>query len=128
MSDCGVCIGGYDTDGMSEFYNVKWPKARKEHHCEDCGKVIAVGETYKRESGKFDGELYDIITCAICSEIRSAFTCSEYDQTGPPTGELWNDIKEQMFPTLTTACFEKLETPAAKAELRRRWMQWKGLA
>lgn len=128
MSDCGVCIGGYDADGMPEFHEVRWPKARKDHRCEDCNEVIPKGIVYQRYSGKFDGEFYDIITCSICSEIRSAFTCSEYDQTGPPPGELWADIAEMMFPRLTTACFEKLETPQAKEFLRTRWMRWKGLA
>ncbi len=127
MSDCGVCIGGYDTDGMPDFSSVRWPKARKEHRCEDCKRLILRGEVYQRYAGKFDGEFYDVVTCRVCVEIREAFTCAEYDQTGPPAGELWSDITEMMFPNLTTACFDKLKTPEAKAELRRRWMQWKGL-
>jgi hypothetical protein len=128
MSDCGVCIGGYDCDGYPEFFNTTWPKARKEHVCEDCNRKILAGQTYHRVSGKYDGEMFDVVTCAICEEIRSAFTCAEYDQTGPPSGELWADIQEQMFPSITTACFDKLRSPEAKAYLRQRWMEWKGLA
>ena len=127
MSDCGVCIGGYDTDGPAEFYETKRPRAKKEHKCEDCGEVIKIGETYRRDSGKFDGDFFDIITCNLCDEIRQAFTCADYDQAGPPPGELWSDIQEMMFPHLTTACFDKLHTPEAKAYLQRRWMVWKGL-
>jgi hypothetical protein len=128
MSDCGVCIGGYDSDGYPEFYNSGRPKARKEHRCEDCRRTIAKGQVYRRDSGKFDGELFSYKTCLICDEIRQAFTCAEYDQVGPPPGDLWSDIQEMMFPNLTTACFDKLSTPKAKAYLRERWIAWKGLA
>ena len=127
MSDCGVCIGGYDCDGTAEFYETKHPKARKEHRCEDCREIIPVGAKYRRDAGKFDGDFFDIVTCLICDEIRSAFTCAEYDQVGPPPGELWSDIAEMMFPNLTTACFDKLSSPEAKAFLQQRWMKWKGL-
>jgi hypothetical protein len=127
MSDCGVCIGGYDCDGYAEIYETRWPKARKEHRCGECARVIPKGEVYQRVSGKFDGEFFDDITCSQCAEIRSAFTCTERDQTGPPAGELWSDIKEMMFPHLTTACFDKLQTPEAKTFLRAQWMRWKGI-
>lgn len=127
MSECGVCIGGYDSDGSCEFYDIRWPKAKKEHRCEDCNRVIAKGENYQRVAGKFDGEFFAVSTCAVCVEIRNAFTCTEYDQVGPPPGELWNDIREQMFPVITTACYDKLQTPEAKAYLRDRWLKWKGL-
>jgi hypothetical protein len=127
MSDCGVCIGGYDCDGYAEFQETRWPKARKEHVCGECERKIIKGETYHRWSGKYDGEFFDDITCAQCAEIRAAFTCAEYDQTGPPQGELWNDIREAMFPRMTTACFDKLQTLEAKTFLRERWMKWKGL-
>ena len=129
MSDCGVCIGGYSCDGYPEFCEIRRPKARKEHQCEDCNQIIAVGRQYQRTSGKFDGEFFDFCTCLICVEIRDAFTCSEYDyQAQSPPGELWSDIEEQMFPTITTACYDELHTPEAKSYLRKRWMTWKGLA
>lgn len=128
MSYCGVCIGGYDSDGPCEFFTEVWPKAKKDHTCEDCNRKIQAGERYQRVSGKYDGEFFDVCTCALCHEIRQAFTCNEFDQVGPPPGELWSDIQEQMFPTITTACYEKLATPEAKAYLRERWMKWKGLA
>lgn len=126
MSDCGVCLSGYDVDGYAEFYEVRTPKARKEHRCEDCNRTIAKGDVYHRVSGKFDGEFFDTITCAICIEIREAFTCDERDQSGPPPGELWADMVD-VFPHLNSACFDKLRTAVAKAELQRRWMEWKGL-
>jgi hypothetical protein len=128
MSDCGVCIGGYDSDGTCDFYDIRWPKARKEHRCEDCNRTIAKGDEYQRCAGKYDGEFFYTTTCKVCVEIRAAFTCTEYDQVGPPPGELWSDIQEQMFPVITTACYDKLKTPEAKAHLRDQWRKWKGLA
>jgi len=40
---------------------------------------------------------------------------------------LWDYMQEDAFEHLTAACFNKLKTPQDKAELRRRWMEWKGL-
>jgi hypothetical protein len=37
-------------------------------------------------------------------------------------------MQDYVFPEFSLACLEKLKTPEAKAELQRRWMQWKGLA
>jgi hypothetical protein len=127
MSECGVCIGGYEHDGPPEFFATRWPKARTGHKCGECRRTILKGEVYHRCSGKFEGDFFDDITCAQCAEIREAFTCAGYDETGPPQGQLWSDIEGVMFPHLTTACFDKLATPEAKAFLRRRWMEWKGL-
>jgi hypothetical protein len=86
-----------------------------------------VGQKYRRTAGKFDGEFFMEINCGICVEIREAFTCWE-DGSAYCLGELWSDMASVVFPALTTACFDKLTTPEAKAELRRRWMEWKGLA
>jgi hypothetical protein len=61
-------------------------------------------------------------TCLVCAEIADAFQCG-----GRFHGEcFWEDM-EQAYPQLTTACFDRLRTVEAKAELRRRWMEWKGL-
>lgn len=121
MSDCGVCIGGVDFDGYPEFHDVTKPKARKQHRCEECGRTIAVGQVYERCSGKFDGDFYSTKTCLPCAEIAEAFYCE-----GRITGNLWDDM-EDVMDQLTTSCFDKLTTPEAKAYLRERWMQWKGL-
>ena len=126
MSDCGVCIGlDYgDCDGYPEIQEVRWPRAKKEHRCGECNRAIAKGENYQRCSGKFDGEFYDEKTCAQCAEIRSALSCEAW----PVFGEMWNEIEEFAFPQMTTTCFDKLSTVAAKELLRSRWMAWKGLA
>lgn len=125
MVDCGVCIGGGDYDGSPEFFDVTWPTARKIHRCEECKREIPKGSQYRREAGKYDGNLYCIKTCEVCAEIRDAFTCD--DGAGSEYGSLWSDLTDS-FSALTTGCFERLTTVAAKQYLRERWMRWKGLS
>jgi predicted RNA-binding Zn-ribbon protein involved in translation (DUF1610 family) len=122
MSDCGVCIYA-DADGYSELCDVTIRKARKPHRCSECGRQIKVGEKYEHYWGKWEGETAAIDTCIICSEIANAFYCDGRLYGGG----LWDSMAYVMG-ELTTSCFDKLETPEAKAELRRRWMAWKGLS
>ena len=122
MSDCGVCLGEWDGDSP-EFFDVRTPKARKPHSCSECGKVIAKGDVYQRTCGKNDGDFWTYDTCLICAEIRAAFSCNG-ESLG---GMMWEDFRDYVFPEMTTTCFDRLKTPEAKAELRRRWMEWKGL-
>lgn len=125
MADCGVCIGtGYDCcDGSPEICETRWPRARKEHRCGECGATVRKGEEYQRISGKYDGEFFDEKTCIDCAEVRDAFTC----EAPPIFGQLWADMKEFVFPALTTSCFDKMQTPRGKQFLREEWMKWKGL-
>jgi hypothetical protein len=123
MPDCSVCIGGGDYDGPNEFENIEWPKARKPHRCEECRRIIAAGERYERFSGKFDGSLFCLKTCAECAEIRDAFNC----EGGAIVDGLWSEIESYVFPHMTTGCLERLETPEAKVHLLQQWRKWKGL-
>ena len=124
MSDCGVCIGGGGDGEYSEFHHTERPKARKSHICCECKREIFKGEFYEKVFGKFDGEVYREKTCSMCSEIREGFSC----ESCPPYGELWTEMKEYVFPDMSSSCFEKLSTPEAKTFLRLMWMEWKGLA
>lgn len=123
MGDCGVCIGDGNLDGYAEFQDVSYPKARKEHKCCECRRVINKGEVYHKWSGKWDGDLLCQKTCAQCEEIRSAFSCSgsyEFER-------LWDDMEEIVFPSITTGCYERLDTPEARSFLQKKWIDWKGL-
>ncbi len=97
MSDCGVCIGGYDEGYSYDFFNREHRKARKEHKCCECRRIIFVGETYVHDRGKFDGDIFTAKTCSHCTEIRSGFTC----ETSSAYGELWAEMKEKVITPLT---------------------------
>lgn len=118
MSDCGVCIG-YEGGDFSALWDEVIRTARKPHKCGDCGRTIQPGERYELISSLYDGSWSKYKTCHECAEIADAFMCN-----GRVVGQLW-DLMWDAYPALNTACYERLSTPAAKAELQRRWMVWK---
>ena len=122
MSGCGVCLSaGYDF-GENGFQ--MWTSAFKTPmQCCECGRVIPAGESHEKARYKDDdGRWITQHTCAVCAEIAWAFFCESrcYEV-------LW-DYMEDVYEELSPACFQRLKTPAAKAELQRRWMKWKGIA
>ena len=55
---------------MSEFWSsVIVKKSRKKHCCEYCGAVIEIGNSYSRESGKFEGDIQDYALCLRCRKL-----------------------------------------------------------
>jgi hypothetical protein len=121
MSECGVCIGSDDYDCSLDFQDVTWPKARKEHKCCECSRIIGVGEEYQRWAGKWDGTVESFKTCLRCVEIRDGFSCGN----STAFGAMWAEMREYVFPIMNTACFDKVESVEAKAFLRSQWMNWK---
>lgn len=78
-----------------EFYNVTTPKARKRHVCEACGRVIEVGETYQRETGKWEGDFFSRAQCLDCANVMDYWTThlateNEFDYDG-----VQDDIREK---------------------------------
>lgn len=53
-----------------EFYHATIRKARKTHHCCECGAEIAPGERYQHVSRMWDGFIDTFKTCLLCSRIR----------------------------------------------------------
>lgn len=123
MSTCGISLGGADYDGSAEFYTCENVKARKDHRCEECWRVIPKGEKYERTSMKFDGDVSTIKTCIQCAEIRDAFRDPEGEFI---MGELWEQMREK-FSEFTTGCLQELVTPEAKRFVLDKWRKWKGL-
>jgi hypothetical protein len=124
MSECGVCVGDFDGEGF-EFSTKTYPVARKEHRCHECLKTIVPGQKYERVVGAFDGSIETYKTCLVCAEIIDAFSCNGRTFGG----FFWSDLfDDDCWKAVTTGCLNKLETPEAKAEFQRRWMEWKGLA
>lgn len=113
MSDCGVCISS-EPDGTCDFFIQETRKARKTHRCCECHKEIQIGERYEHARGKFDGDMWASDTCLICVEIAEAFYCN-----GRMFGCLWEEMSD-ILDEITTGCFARLKTAAAKEELQRR--------
>lgn len=119
-----ACLGSdYDDCEPSDFYDEKNPKARREHKCGECHRIIARGETYNRAAGKSDGSMWTFKTCSICDEIRKHFYCNGNWQFTA----LWEDIREQLFPNnFRFECMEGLSA-IARERILKSWREWKGL-
>ena len=66
---------------MLEFYTATKPKARKQHKCDLCGKIIEPGEKYSCFSGKYDGEMFTTKHCLPCNNIVNAY-CDKCEHGG----------------------------------------------
>lgn len=115
MADCGVCLTA-DYGGECTGYRCVVVHAGQQWLCDECGCAIPKGSLYELASGFNEGSHWQTKTCLICAEIAEAFYCG-----GRWHGRLW-DSMEDVITKLTTACFSRLQSPEAKAELRRRWM------
>lgn len=125
MSACGVCVSYGDSGGTECIgYRCVIVKAGQNWECCECGKLIPKGEKYELASWFYaDGDGHgNCKTCLVCAEIADAFMCG-----GRWHSESFWEHMESSYPKLTTACFDRLKTMAAKTELQRRWMEWKGL-
>lgn len=70
--DCeGGGIGMCDCESP-EIYTEQWPKARKEHQCDECYKPIKKGSAYYKFSGKWDGEFSEYKRHERCHRICRA--------------------------------------------------------
>lgn len=58
---------------MLDFYSDKTVKAKKEHKCSLCGQKIEAGESYRRDSGKFDGSFFDYCYHDSCYRLIGEF-------------------------------------------------------
>ena len=123
MSCADVCLEfEYEGSGAA-FYTERVVTARKVHRCCECFTAIPVGATYQRASGKYDGEVSTVKTCAACMEIRKAFVCGAWI-----FGQLWEEIEQVMFPILYESgpldCLAKLKTVEARQKCRDRYHEW----
>jgi hypothetical protein len=64
-------------------------KAKKDHKCSECGRIIVVGEKYYRERGKYDGSMFTHKTCEHCQVARTWM----YRECG---GFVYGEIEEEL--------------------------------
>lgn len=81
-SDVYACAG-------DSFVREKTIRARKQHHCCECGDVIEKGEEYQVASGCWDGSWYHFKTCSFCVMLRDTYCPGGYIY-----GELAETIQE----------------------------------
>jgi hypothetical protein len=81
-------------DEYAELYREKDVKARKEHKCYECYRIILKNETYQYIFTVFQGDVSTIKICFGCKELRQkihdieiSHGCSE-NESWPPFGEL----------------------------------------
>ena len=91
-----TCINHVDfyADGgsMPSCYLSAKRKARNEHTCDECGKIIMAGEMYLFESGRWDGSFLKFKTCENCQSLRASFF-----GVGFTYGCLWDDLLEHIY-------------------------------
>ena len=73
------------------FHN---PKARKEHKCCECKRIILRGEHYQRVTGVWDHNPGTFKICTECADLASRFRRYIEYETNPPFGELFECMKE----------------------------------
>lgn len=76
------CDCSCDVDEYPEFYRAEYPTARKAHKCCECKGDILPGQTYLRETGKWDGGIERFKTCLPCQRIRAAYCPGGYSIGG----------------------------------------------
>jgi len=121
MSDCGVCLS-FSGDACTG-YRCVIVHAGKQWECSECECTIPKGTLYELASGFNDNSHWQTKTCLICAEIANAFYCNGRYHGGV----LWDSLYG-VSERLTSACLNRLKTPEAKAELQRRWIEWRGLS
>lgn len=66
----------YDGDAPAYFVQ-KIRKARKDHNCIECGKIIKSGQKYEHISGLWDGRPDSFSTCLPCVILKQAHIKAE---------------------------------------------------
>ena len=110
--DCSCTVEqNFDDCETSRILRIDIPKARKEHHCQECGRVIPKGEEYIVEAMVHEGIFSQHKTCEDCYAVRQVFFSS-----GWWYGGLWDDMREFIIDCdgdLSVSCIRQL-TPRAR--------------
>jgi len=72
-----------------EFYTERIHKAKKEHKCEGCNEIIPIGETYNKQTGKFEHEFFERNL-----HLKCANTLAEMLDDNRECEFTWEDVPE----------------------------------
>jgi len=77
-----------------------YPKARKEHKCYECDRIIKPGEKYHNFKGCWEGKWAEFKTCEPCNDLRHEIGAEDSDGSMPPFGHLseWAYESDRAFP------------------------------
>lgn len=106
-----------DGDGP-EFMDVRNPRARKPHVCDECARTIQPGEQYQVVAGLWDGDLRRFKTCAHCV-MASGWLEEQCDGYG--FGRLREEIEEHWHEGYKSAWMGR-----AIVGMRRGWKRHDG--
>lgn len=108
-----------DYDEVVEIFQAADRKARKEQKCIECRRVIAPGETYHYEFGKFDGDAVTYKTCSHCMVAR------EWLQVNCG-GWIYDEVIEEIREHAEE--YPRLAIPLLRIAVgaRRKWQAFKG--
>lgn len=73
------------------------PTACKEHKCEFCGGVIAIGEKYERQTNNYDGKLYDWVCHCECSQVASELRMFDYCDEGLDRDDFIESLNQYVY-------------------------------
>lgn len=95
-----ACID-LDVDDYCLLLSSNKPRARKEHKCYECGKIIYPGCLYLVENTLFESNFTSYKTCLDCLSIRDVFFCNYY------YGQIWEKLSERIWDGGIDDCFGK---------------------
>lgn len=91
------CECDWDDCERPDFFSVVHVnKARKVHKCAECNGPIFTGESYKRVTGKWNGDVDIYRTCASCLELEEWAKISVPCFCWNIFGELHERVKEMV--------------------------------
>lgn len=113
---CSCAIDFYEGDFEPvSLVKVKIRKARKQHSCTECERVIAAGERYENTSYLYEGVFFNCKMCVDCLSAKDQF----FPSNGYCTGGMWEDIAQEVNCAdgeIPEACISEL-TETARGKL-----------
>lgn len=84
---------GCGDDEAPDIFRQTWVKAKKEHRCYECKKIISPGDDYEYIFGVWWGDASSYHTCEKCADLRDSLQALGFCST---IGDLLADHKEYL--------------------------------